>query len=187
MSSGRTAVGRRPALWIDKVKQPMGGSVSPPVAGRIEPADDCVKCARLAEFRNDNKRRFPNFFNAPAPPRGPVKAPVMIVGLAPALRGANRTGVTFGGDRSADFLLAAMDRVGLAADPNSDQTGCRLTNAVKCVPPENRPLGAEIRAPPMVWSRRHTRSATEPVPSRPRAAFCSPAITRHSRTRSRAG
>ena len=123
--------------------------VSPPVL----PTRDCPLCPRLAGFRADNRAAFPDFHNAPVDPWGPLDAPVLIVGLAPGLRGANRTGRPFTGDYAGDLLYATLLEFGLAEgsygrepDDGMRLTGVRITNAVKCVPPENKPVGAEIAA-----------------------------------------
>lgn len=95
---------------------------------------------------------FPEFFNAPVPAFGPVNARLLIVGLAPGLKGANRTGRPFTGDYAGDLLYSTLEKLGLArgsygACPNDglDLIDCRITNAVRCVPPDNKPTGAEIR------------------------------------------
>lgn len=117
------------------------------------PDRDCPLCPRLAGFRADNRAAFPDFHNAPVDPWGPLDAPILVVGLAPGLRGANRTGRPFTGDYAGDLLYATLLDFGLARgiygrDPGDgmELTGVRITNAVKCVPPENKPVGAEIKA-----------------------------------------
>jgi len=116
------------------------------------PPPGCRRCARLAAFRDANRARHSDFFNAPVPSFGPCPAPVLVVGLAPGLRGANRTGRPFTGDWAGDLLYPGLIRAGLAAGaygatPADGLTmiGCRVTNAVRCVPPENRPTTDEIR------------------------------------------
>ena len=117
------------------------------------PAADCRLCARLAAFREDNRRSYPDFFNAPVPSFGPLTARLLIVGLAPGLKGANRTGRPFTGDFAGDLLYPTLLSFGLAkgtfaADTNDGLVlvNCRITNAVRCVPPQNKPVGAEIKA-----------------------------------------
>ena len=117
------------------------------------PAADCRLCARLAAFRDDNRRSYPDFFNAPVPSFGPLTARLLIVGLAPGLKGANRTGRPFTGDFAGDLLYPTLLSFGLAkgtfaADTNDGLVlvNCRITNAVRCVPPQNKPVGAEIKA-----------------------------------------
>ncbi len=123
-----------------------------PSARFAEPARDCALCPRLAAFRAANRKAHPDFFNAPVPAFGPLEARVLIVGLAPGLKGANRTGRPFTGDYAGDLLYATLPKFGLARgtyDRRSDDgfalIGCRITNAVRCVPPENKPTPAEAR------------------------------------------
>ena len=120
--------------------------------GPPEPPRDCARCARLAAFRADNRTQYPAFFNAPVPSFGPATARLLIVGLAPGLKGANRTGRPFTGDFAGDLLYPTLLEVGLAegrydADPADGLTlrGCRVTNAVRCVPPANKPTTGEVR------------------------------------------
>jgi len=117
------------------------------------PLRDCPLCPRLAEFRATNRRANPDWFNAPVPSFGPVEAPLLIVGLAPGLRGANRTGRPFTGDHAGVLLYDTLLRLGLArgyyrADPSDglELIGCRVANAVRCVPPANLPIPGEIAA-----------------------------------------
>jgi uracil-DNA glycosylase len=118
---------------------------------RPAPAGDCALCPRLAEFRGANRIVFPDWHNAPVGSFGDPAARLVIVGLAPGLRGANRTGRPFTGDHAGLILYANLLRFGFArgryaADPGDglQLVDCRITNAVRCVPPENRPLGAEV-------------------------------------------
>jgi uracil-DNA glycosylase family 4 len=117
-----------------------------------QPPKDCPLCSRLAGFRHANRRAYPDFFNNPVPSFGALDARLLIVGLAPGLKGANRTGRPFTGDYAGDLLYATLKRHGLArgeygqrADDGFALIGCRITNAVRCVPPENKPLPAEIK------------------------------------------
>ena len=116
----------------------------------------CRACPRLVAWREHvaaTKRRAfaaDDYWGRPVPGFGDPRAPVMVLGLAPAAHGANRTGRVFTGDRSADFLVAAMHRAGL---PTSDRAGdglelrgCRMTAAVRCAPPQNAPTPAEQAA-----------------------------------------
>lgn len=112
-------------------------------AGPGEPPPDCARCPRLALLRAENRIRFPDFFNAPVPAAGSAAPALLVVGLAPGLRGANRTGVPFEGDGSGAFLHAAFRRCGLA-QPGAPEM--RITNAVRCLPPGNRPVAAELAA-----------------------------------------
>lgn len=116
------------------------------------PDRDCGLCPRLAAFRLANRTAFPGFFNAPVPAWGDLKPALLIVGLAPGLKGANRTGRPFTGDYAGDLLYSTLIRYGFAkgvfrADPNDglQLVRCRITNAVKCVPPENKPTPAETK------------------------------------------
>lgn len=117
------------------------------------PGKDCALCTRLAEFREMNRRAFPDKFNAPVPSFGLAGARLLIVGLAPGLRGANFTGRPFTGDYAGDLLYSTLLRFGFAsgrygASPDDGLVlhDCRITNAVRCVPPENKPVGKEISA-----------------------------------------
>ena len=119
----------------------------------LEPSPDCRLCPRLADFRAANRTAHPEFFNRPVPAFGPLDAEMLIVGLAPGLKGANRTGRPFTGDYAGDLLYPTLIKFGFAkgrfgADPGDGLTleNCRITNAVRCVPPANKPVGAEVRA-----------------------------------------
>ena len=115
-----------------------------------QPAPDCALCPRLSEFRRANRAAFPHWHNAPVPSFGDTDAALLIVGLAPGLRGANCTGRPFTGDYAGDLLYGTLLRFGLASgtygarpDDGLRLVNCRITNAVRCVPPENRPTGRE--------------------------------------------
>ena len=117
----------------------------------LTPSHDCQLCPRLAAFRSENQAKFPDKFNAPVPSFGPKSAEILIVGLAPGLRGANFTGRPFTGDFAGDLLYSTLDKYGFSkgefkADPNDGLKliNCRITNAVRCLPPENKPIGSEI-------------------------------------------
>lgn len=129
-------------------------SAAEPAAGPpgSEPSGDCPLCPRLAAFRAGWREREPSWHNAPVPSFGAADGRLLIVGLAPGLRGANRTGRPFTGDFAGELLYATMLKFGFAAgDYRADPAdGLRLvdaaiTNAVRCVPPENKPTPAEIR------------------------------------------
>lgn len=120
-----------------------------------EPDHDCTLCPRLRRFALDNRKAFPGWHNGPVetwyPPQGPGAVSLLIVGLAPGLRGANRTGIPFTGDESGTLLYETLARHGFAENGlHSGSTdrpllqGTAITNAVRCVPPQNKPLGAEI-------------------------------------------
>ncbi|ESX03849.1 SPO1 DNA polymerase [Mesorhizobium sp. LSJC268A00] len=120
-----------------------------------EPDRDCPLCPRLHDFIADWRQREPSWFNAPVPtflpPDGEDAVELLIVGLAPGLRGANRTGRPFTGDYAGDLLYSTMIAHGFARgefkarpDDGLQLVGTAITNAVRCVPPENKPVGAEI-------------------------------------------
>lgn len=111
---------------------------------------DCDLCPRLAGYRDDNRRLEPDWHNAPALPFGDADARLLIVGLAPGRTGANRTGRVFTGDAAGGFLFEALLRAGLAYGAYRDDgrddlqlDDCRVTNAVLCAPPANKPTPLE--------------------------------------------
>ena len=112
----------------------------------------CRACKRLAAHLDESKKRFPDYLCAPVPPFGSARADLLVVGLAPGLHGANRTGRPFTGDHAGILLYATLHKFGFASHEGSADPGdglvlvnCRLTNAVKCLPPENKPLPEEVR------------------------------------------
>jgi uracil-DNA glycosylase len=116
-----------------------------------KPGRDCPLCPRLVSFRNDWRQREPGWFNAPVASFGPIESRLLIVGLAPGLQGANRTGRPFTGDYAGDLLYATLIEFGFAggqflARPDDTLTmiDARVTNGVRCVPPENKPTPQEI-------------------------------------------
>ena len=118
----------------------------------ILPDRDCPLCKRLVEFRLAARAKFPDWHNAPVAPFGPDEARLLIVGLAPGLQGANRTGRPFTGDYAGNLLYATLQEFGLSRgaydqrpDDGLELVDCRISNAVKCVPPENKPTPEEIR------------------------------------------
>jgi len=120
-----------------------------PAGGK--PGRDCPRCPRLVAFRREWRRKEPAWFNAPVPSFGPVDARVLIVGLAPGLQGANRTGRPFTGDYAGVLLYDTLKTFkfahgdyGAHPDDGLTLTDCRITNAVRCVPPENKPTPLEI-------------------------------------------
>jgi uracil-DNA glycosylase family 4 len=122
-----------------------------PLPPSPNPAADCPLCPRLAAFRAVNRRQFPDWFNAPVPNWGGESPRLLIVGLAPGLRGANRTGRPFTGDYAGDLLYATLLKLGLASgtyeqrpDDSLQLHGAMIVNAVRCVPPQNKPTGLEI-------------------------------------------
>jgi uracil-DNA glycosylase family 4 len=115
------------------------------------PGRDCPRCPRLVAFRKTWRGQEPDWFNAPVDSFGPNDARLLIVGLAPGLRGANRTGRPFTGDYAGDLLYGTLKEFGFAtgpyearADDGLTLVDCRITNAVRCVPPENKPTPEEI-------------------------------------------
>ena len=116
-----------------------------------EPDRNCPLCPRLAGFREAGRAREPHWFNSPVPSFGDPDGRVLIVGLAPGLQGANRTGRPFTGDFAGDLLYATLLEYGFARgayrarpDDGLRLVDCRIGNAVRCVPPQNKPLPAEI-------------------------------------------
>ena len=112
---------------------------------------DCPLCPRLVEFRQDWRKRESSWFNAPVPSFGEKSARLLIVGLAPGLQGANRTSRPFTGDYAGVLLYETLTRFGFArgvyaarADDGLELVDARITNAVRCVPPQNKPTGTEI-------------------------------------------
>lgn len=123
------------------------------MASAIEPQPDCALCPRLESFRLDNAAQHPDWHNGPVPAFGNTDARLLIVGLAPGLRGANATGRPFTGDFAGELLYPTLLETGFASgtygarkDDGLRLLGARITNAVRCVPPQNRPLGPEVRA-----------------------------------------
>ena len=111
----------------------------------------CRECPRLATFLDDVKGRYPDYYCRPVPPFGVADARFLIVGLAPGMHGANRTGRPFTGDHAGILLYQMLHKYGFssrdhstAADDALTLVDCRITNAVKCLPPDNKPVGAEV-------------------------------------------
>ncbi len=116
------------------------------------PQKNCSLCPRLLEFRADNKKKFPSYYNAPVPSFGDLSAQVLIVGLAPGLHGANQTGRPFTNDYAGDILYPALKKFKLAegnytkrADDGFKLINVRITNSVRCVPPQNKVTGDEVK------------------------------------------
>ena len=119
----------------------------------LEPPRDCPLCPRLAAFRAQCRAEFPDWWNAPVPAWGDAEAWLAVVGLAPGKHGANRTGRPFTGDYAGELLYATLAKFGLSRgkfDARPDDglalSGAVILNAVKCLPPENKPVPAEIHA-----------------------------------------
>ncbi|HKV15990.1 MAG TPA: uracil-DNA glycosylase [Reyranella sp.] len=118
-----------------------------------EPPLDCPRCPRLVAFRHELQGKYPDWGNAPVRSFGALDARLLIVGLAPGMKGANRTGRPFTGDYAGELLYATLLEFGFAqgayrADPNDGLhlVDCRIANAVRCLPPENKPLPTEFTA-----------------------------------------
>ena len=116
-----------------------------------EAPENCQICPRLVEFREDNQKKYPDFFNGAVPSFGSNTARLLIVGLAPGLKGANWSGRPFTGDAAGDILYETLVEYGFAsgtykarADDGLQLVDVMITNAVRCVPPQNKPLGGEI-------------------------------------------
>jgi uracil-DNA glycosylase len=125
---------------------PAASAAHPP-----EPTKTCPLCPRLVAFRAENSRAHPDWFNGAVPSFGPDTARLLIVGLAPGLKGANRTGRPFFGDYAGELLYRTLLKMGLArgrhdqASPDElELVDCMITNAVRCVPPQNKPKPDEI-------------------------------------------
>ena len=130
--------------------------MTPPVP--LKPTDpplDCPLCPRLVAFREEAKAAHPDWYNAPVPTWEPLDGPsavrMVVVGMAPGLKGANRTGRPFTGDYAGNLLYQTLGRFGFAEgtfearpDDGLQPVGCAVTNAVRCVPPQNKPIGAEV-------------------------------------------
>ena len=121
------------------------------ISDRPEPAKNCPLCPRLVAFRQENSRAHPDWFNGAVPSFGRDTARLLIVGLAPGLKGANRTGRPFLGDYAGELLYRTLLKVGLARgrhDPDApdelELVECMISNAVRCVPPQNKPKPEEI-------------------------------------------
>ncbi|HEY8964552.1 MAG TPA: uracil-DNA glycosylase [Alphaproteobacteria bacterium] len=111
---------------------------------------DCPLCPRLVDFRHENRAKFPDKFNGPVPSFGPLDCKLLIVGLAPGLKGANFSGRPFTGDYAGELLYPTLIDFGFAKgvfkarpDDGLELINCRITNAVRCVPPQNKPLPQE--------------------------------------------
>ena len=115
------------------------------------PNENCNKCHRLELLRSKNKQKYPAWHNAPVNSFGDVYGSLLIVGLAPGLKGANRTGIPFTGDNSGDLLFKMLSRFNFSINKNLSNTemiklkNCRITNAVRCLPPSNKPIQSEVK------------------------------------------
>lgn len=116
-----------------------------------EPDRNCTLCPRLVDYRDQNKKQYPDWFNGAVSSFGDLNAEVLIVGLAPGVSGANRTGRPFTGDYAGDLLYATLEKYGFSSgiyakhrDDGLTLNKVMITNAVRCVPPQNKPIGSEI-------------------------------------------
>ena len=117
-----------------------------------KPNHECSRCIRLRSLILQNRAKEPSWHNGPVNSFGDINAKLLIVGLAPGLKGANRTGRVFTGDHAGDLLYSTLVKFGLARGEYERQIqdslvldNCRITNAVRCLPPENKPNGSEIK------------------------------------------
>ena len=117
----------------------------------IEPNKNCSKCRRLYNFRKKNQSNNPDWFNAPVPTFGELSSSLLIVGLAPGLQGANKTGRPFTGDYAGYLLYKTINKFNFSKgkyagtiDDSLKLKDCTITNAVRCVPPQNKPISEEI-------------------------------------------
>ena len=137
---------------------------------------NCRDCPRLAKFLESVRREHPEYHARPVPPFGLLRSKLLVVGLAPGMHGANRTGRPFTGDYAGILLYRTLHKFGFANHSGSDRTddglkliGCRITNAVKCLPPQNKPQPDEVR-------RCNRYLAEEIAASRPQAILALGAI-----------
>ena len=118
----------------------------------IEPSKNCSRCSRLKKFRTENKKKYPSWFNAPVPSILNINSELLIVGLAPGITGANRTGRPFTGDHAGLILFSTLKKFGFSRGlykengfDSLELDNCSITNAVRCVPPKNLPNINEIK------------------------------------------
>lgn len=118
----------------------------------IEPSKNCSRCSRLKNFRTENKKKYPSWFNAPVPSILNINSELLIVGLAPGITGANRTGRPFTGDHAGLILFSTLKKFGFSRGlykengfDSLELDNCSITNAVRCVPPKNLPNINEIK------------------------------------------
>ena len=116
------------------------------------PEKNCSLCPRLVAFREQNKHKFPHYYNGAVESFGSLEAPILVVGLAPGLNGANQTNRPFTNDYAGDILYPALKKFGFATgdyqkrkDDGFELKNVRVTNAVRCVPPQNKVTGDEIK------------------------------------------
>jgi uracil-DNA glycosylase len=136
---------------VNGAAAPAAGCATAGLAGAVLPSRDCDLCPRLAAFRRVQRAAHPDWFNAPVPSFGDDEPVLLIVGLAPGLSGANRTGRPFTGDYAGALLYDTLRKFGFAdghyaarADDGLMLRRARIANAVRCVPPQNKPAPVEI-------------------------------------------
>ena len=119
----------------------------------ICPDNKCNKCSRLVAFRKENEVKFPSYYNAPVPSFGSLDAEVLVIGLAPGLNGANQTGRPFTNDYAGDVLYPSLQKYGFSQgnyqkkkDDGFELINVRITNSVRCVPPQNKVTGQEVNS-----------------------------------------
>ena len=112
---------------------------------------ECRRCERLATFLDEVRAKYPDYFAKPVPSFGDPQARLLVVGLAPGMHGANATGRPFTGDHAGVLLYETLHQFGfasqaeaIAANDGLELLDCRITNAVRCLPPQNKPIGSEI-------------------------------------------
>lgn len=117
------------------------------------PEKNCSLCPRLVQFREENRRKYPHYHNNPVEPFGDLNAEILVIGLAPGLNGANQTNRPFTNDYAGDVLYPALKKFGFAKgnykkckDDGFELCNVRITNAVRCVPPQNKVTSAETKA-----------------------------------------
>ena len=122
-----------------------------PESRPAEAPKDCALCPRLSEYIAQSRQKNPDWYNGAVPSFGDPQARLLVIGLAPGITGANRTGRPFTGDWAGDLLYATLDKFGFSSgqydrrpDDGLALQGAMVTNAVRCVPPQNKPIGAEI-------------------------------------------
>ncbi|TLU73872.1 uracil-DNA glycosylase [Lichenicoccus roseus] len=150
MTSASGAIPTRPAPVTSRAAAP---DVPTDAPGAPEhPAHDCPLCPRLVAYREANRQEHPEWWNGPVPSWGSLDAELLVVGMAPGVRGANRTGRPFTGDFAGTLLYETLLKFGFAtgaygADPSDGMalSNCRIVNAVRCVPPANLPQPVEVR------------------------------------------
>lgn len=118
----------------------------------ICPERDCSLCPRLVDYRLDNRKKFPSYYNGPVPPFGSVNSEILVVGLAPGLNGANQTARPFTNDYAGDVLYPILKEFDLAEgnyqkrkDDGFELKNVRITNSVRCAPPQNKVTGDEVK------------------------------------------